>query len=159
MRRCRYFTVVLAVAVCMPALAQSADPEPAKQAVQKGKAYFDKGDFDAAIDSFSEAIRLDPHNADAYANRGRALIRSNLEKALADCDEATRLNPKLASAYSTRSVIYAVKRNADKAISDASEAIRLDPNDPRGVCHPRLCFRIAWQVQGGNCQRYGSHSS
>ena len=50
----------------------AAPPEPAAEALKKGNACIEKEDFDAAIVAFSEAIRLDPKSAQAYAGRGRA---------------------------------------------------------------------------------------
>ncbi len=54
-----------------------------------------KGDFDKAIADFSEAIRLDPKDADAYFNRGRAYEKKGeTERARADFDQAKILGYK-----------------------------------------------------------------
>ncbi len=60
----------------------------------RGVTALEKGDNDAAIAQFTEAIRLDPGLASAYADRARAESRKNdLEKTLADSDAAIRLDP------------------------------------------------------------------
>ena len=37
--------------------------------LKNGKAILEKGDFDAAVSAFNEAIRLDPNCAQAYFQR------------------------------------------------------------------------------------------
>jgi tetratricopeptide (TPR) repeat protein len=58
-------------------VASSALPTPAidaKAPFNSGNAFFDKKEYDKAISAFTEAIRLDPNNALAYCNRGRAYV-------------------------------------------------------------------------------------
>ncbi len=51
----------------------------------------------------TEAIRLDPKNAMAYYNRGRAwYAKGEYDRAIADSTEAIRLDPKNAMAYYNR---------------------------------------------------------
>jgi tetratricopeptide (TPR) repeat protein len=100
-----------------------------------------KGEYDKAIADFTEAIRLDPKYALAYANRGAAYVnKGDSDKAIADCTEAIRLDPKYALAYANRGAAYGTKGETDKAIVELTEAIRLDPKDAevfnkRGVAH------------------------
>jgi len=59
--------------------------------------------FGVMIAAYTEAIRLEPNNADAYF--GRAVSheeRNELDLAVADYDQAIRLNPNYASAYNNR---------------------------------------------------------
>jgi tetratricopeptide (TPR) repeat protein len=61
----------------------------------RGFVWHDKGDLDRAIADYSEAIRLDPKQANAYRNRGNALReKGDLDRAIADLNEAIRLDPK-----------------------------------------------------------------
>jgi len=79
------------------------------QAFDEGVSCFDKGDYDAAIAAFTEAIRLDPTNAKAYGSRGRAYsLKREFEKAIADCTEAIRLDPRDADSYSFRGAANAI---------------------------------------------------
>ncbi len=60
----------------------------------RGVAYYFKGDYARAIESYDEAIRRDPSNARAYGNRGAALKRIGQgDRALTDENEAIRLDP------------------------------------------------------------------
>src|SRR5437016_1925492 len=68
--------------------------------VSRGAAYQFKFDYDQAIADYSEAIRLDPKNADIYSRRGTAYqLKSDYDRAIADYSEAIRLDPKNANIY------------------------------------------------------------
>ena len=59
-------------------------------------AWYDKKDYDKAIDDFTDAIRIDPKYATAYYNRGLVWkAKGDNDKAMADYDEAIRLDPTL----------------------------------------------------------------
>jgi tetratricopeptide (TPR) repeat protein len=111
MKRRKFWTVAFALLLTSD-IAVSADADAAKEAFQKGKGCFDKGEFDAAIAFFTEAIRLKPDHAEAYCNRGWAYTRKHdLDKALADCSEAIRLDPTLVLAHSVRGWTYGAMGN------------------------------------------------
>ena len=80
-----------------------------------------QGRLDTAIADFTEAIRLDPKNAETYSNRGWAYNRKgDHDTAIADCTEAIRLDPKMADAYGDRGWAYNEKGDYDTAIADCS---------------------------------------
>ena len=92
-----------------------------------GTAYTAKGDFDRALNDFTEAIRLNPANSNAYNNRGHAYrAKSHFDRAIADHTEAIRLDPSNANAYNNRGIAYRAKGDHDRAIADHTEAVRLD---------------------------------
>ena len=89
---------------------------------------FDKRDFDSSIAHFTDAIRLDPKNAELYGSRGTAYgVMGANGLALDDLTEAIRLDPKLAKAYRVRAMVYGNMGYNEAAIADFTEAIRLDP--------------------------------
>ena len=101
----------------------------AADAITRGNAAGNAGDFDKAIASYDEAIRLDPENVIAFINRGRTYYsKLDFERAIADYSGAIRLEPKYAVAFLVKGNAYADKRDYDRAIADYSEAIQLDPN-------------------------------
>ena len=70
------------------------------EATKQGNLLRDKGDFDGAIAAYTEAIRLNPENAQPYSSRGQAYLRKGeLDKAIADCNKAIQLDPMMAEAY------------------------------------------------------------
>jgi protein O-GlcNAc transferase len=63
-------------------------------AAQKGK-----GDLDAAIDSYKQALKIKPDFAEAYNNMGNALKdKGDLEAAIDSYQQALKINPVYAEA-------------------------------------------------------------
>ena len=65
----------------------------------QGKAYQDAKDYDRAIASYDQAIRLDPKFVYPYKNRGRAhQEKGDYEHAITDYDRAVQLDLETVSA-------------------------------------------------------------
>jgi len=61
----------------------------------QGTGLLREGQYDQAIALFSEAIEINPRNADAYHNRGLAYaLKGQLEKATSDLNKAIELDPR-----------------------------------------------------------------
>ena len=83
-------------------------------------------EHDKAIADYTEAIRLNPKDADAYYNRGLAYWnKGKFDKAIAEYTEAIRLNPKLAEAYYSRGFAYRNNGDLAKAEADFAKAKEL----------------------------------
>ncbi len=96
--------------------------------VNRGLAYLELQDYIAASIDFSEAIRLEPTNAQHYFYRGVALAKRGLaERAIASYDEAIRLNPNYAEAYFNRSVTNSQLGKSAEAARDRAKALQLNP--------------------------------
>jgi tetratricopeptide (TPR) repeat protein/serine/threonine protein kinase len=91
--------------------------------------YAGRGRTDAAIQAFTECVRLDPTFAEGFARRAtlRALKRDRAG-ALADLDEAVRLEPANPARYSARAAHFAQAGDRPRAIADYTEVIRLLPD-------------------------------
>ncbi|MDR2717539.1 MAG: tetratricopeptide repeat protein [Treponema sp.] len=86
--------------------------------------------YEQVIADYTQAIRLNPNDAIAYANRGNAYSdKSDYDRAIADYTQAIRLNPNYTIAYANRATAYIGKSDLDRAITDYNQAIRLDPNN------------------------------
>ena len=87
------------------------------------------GNYDKAIATLSEAMRLNPNDQGlASFKRGIAYgSKGDYERAIADFSETVRLDPKSVLAFRNRGLAYDKKGDYDRAIADFSEAIRLDP--------------------------------
>jgi tetratricopeptide (TPR) repeat protein len=86
----------------------------------------DKGDYNKAVDDFTESIRLDPKDAKAFYHRGMAYWRKlEYDKTIADQTEAIRLDPKDPMAYYSRGMAYFVTDKKDKAELDFKKSRKL----------------------------------
>jgi Flp pilus assembly protein TadD len=121
---------------------------------KQGMLFANRGDYEKAIDEFSESIRLHPESAAAYILRGKALMASisdvdnrredfnslrfrqlkrevsteRIDEATADYTKVIELNPNDAQAYKCRGDAYSNKDNKVQAQKDYNRAMELDPN-------------------------------
>ncbi len=108
----------------------------------RGAARLDKASRDRAavpeeaIADLNEAIRLDPNDAEAYAQRSRAWVwKEDDDRAIADANRAIELKLQDSDVYLARGCAWLDREQFAKAIADFSEAIRLDPDDPVPYSH------------------------
>jgi tetratricopeptide (TPR) repeat protein len=99
--------------------------------IDNGYERYFKGEYDTALAEFTEALRLDPQSADAYAGRGNVYYTGNIAqtdyaRGEAEYAHAVRLNPTFA-AYSRGIKYYREENKYDQAIAEFTEAIRTDP--------------------------------
>jgi tetratricopeptide (TPR) repeat protein len=113
--------------------AAKADNEPQARysaLVSQGDTDANTGNYDRAIATLSEAIRLNPSGALAFYSRGMVYgKKGDYDRAIADYDEAIRFDASDSLAFINRGLAYERKGENDLAIADYNEAIRLDPND------------------------------
>lgn len=95
---------------------------------QRGIAHYDIKQFDQAIADYSEAIRLEPQNAEALNNRAwTKYISGRVSEALNDADAALNVTRDKAYVWDTRGHINEALGQLNAAISDYRKAIELDP--------------------------------
>jgi tetratricopeptide (TPR) repeat protein len=96
-------------------------------------------DLDKEIADYTQAIRINPNNVDAYNNRGIAYGRKgDYDRAIADFNQAIRLNSNYTEAYVSRGVAYHDKGDYDRAIADFNQAIRINPNYANARDNPEI---------------------
>jgi tetratricopeptide (TPR) repeat protein len=89
-----------------------------------------------AIDKYTDAIRANPNDAEAYFNRGIAhAVRNSYNdgddyESIEDFSEAIRLKPDFTEAYFKRGLAYSAcgYHHREETRADFSEAIRLKPD-------------------------------
>jgi tetratricopeptide (TPR) repeat protein len=104
------------------------------EGTQLAETYYDRGQkhringkLDAAIDDYTNAIRILPNWNFPYVARGHAYAKKGeFERAFADQDVAIRLEPTAVS-YVGRAMDLIEAGKLDRAIADLDEALRLDP--------------------------------
>lgn len=87
------------------------------------------GDYEGALASFTESIKLNAQDADAFYNRAYTHHSlGNYEAAVADYSQAIKLNSQFAYAYGNRCYAHYLMKNYGAAIEDCSKAVELQPN-------------------------------
>ena len=112
-----------------------------------GSTLRDRGEYCAAIERYSNAIRLNPQLPPAHNNRGNAYeALGKQELAIQDYSKAIELNPLYAGAYNNRGLAYVDKGDLDRAIRDYDRAIELN-----------LAFALAYCNRGLAYMKKGEH--
>jgi tetratricopeptide (TPR) repeat protein len=87
---------------------------------------------DEAIKHFRKAQRLQPDNANAYANEGLiALQQANPKRCIYLSDKALELNPKSLSALQNRSLGYLMERDFKRGFRDFYKTLGVDSREHR----------------------------
>ncbi|NYZ77510.1 tetratricopeptide repeat protein, partial [Candidatus Micrarchaeota archaeon] len=104
-------------------------PTDAKTYHQLGNDYYEKGDYDRAIENYNMAILLNPVFSEAYFNRALSYYQlKNFEKSVSDYTKAIELDPHNPIIYNNRGDAYYRKQDFQSAIKDYDKAINLNPN-------------------------------
>eukprot|EP01126_Amoeba_proteus_P000576 TRINITY_DN10163_c0_g2_i2.p1 TRINITY_DN10163_c0_g2~~TRINITY_DN10163_c0_g2_i2.p1 ORF type:complete len:319 (+),score=85.13 TRINITY_DN10163_c0_g2_i2:616-1572(+) len=105
-----------------------------KRLKAQGTEQFRNKDFEAALESYSQAVQIDATNAGfnspLYYNMG--LIKHNKgddTEALKDLDRAIQTNPEYTKAYKLRAQINTKLGNYQEAVSDYHEASTREPDN------------------------------
>lgn len=89
-----------------------------------------KGEYDLAVNDYNKAIELNPKDAIAYLNRGRAFHnKTNYDLAIADFNKVIEINPKELSAYLNRGDAFEKKGNPQQALGDYKKVVEIDANN------------------------------
>ncbi len=85
-----------------------------------------QGDYQGAITDFTEVVRQNPNEVEAYYNRGIAYAKiDNYREAIADFNQALNLNQKIADIYVERAKVHLALGNREAAIADLKVAKKL----------------------------------
>jgi tetratricopeptide (TPR) repeat protein len=105
-------------------------PETAVARNNAGLGLWQRGEWGAAIEAYSSALKLDPKLHAAYYNRGQCyLAQGQLDPALADIEASLRLNPHFIEAFALRAHIWTQRAKYDCALADLNQALQLAPNN------------------------------
>jgi tetratricopeptide (TPR) repeat protein len=116
----------------------------AQELFTQGLEKYKAGDYQGAIATFTQAIRLNPKVAEVYVARGNAYYdQGDKQTALKDYNQAIGVNPNYAAAYVERGNARDDLGDRKAAIEDYNQAIRLNPNlaeayDNRAITYIRL---------------------
>ncbi len=95
---------------------------------RRGNAYASKGQFEYALDDYSEAIRLRSDLRDAYFNRAKTYEELDQPfQALQDYDQVLRITPTFAGALYLRAMIHLELGQDAEVLNDLNLAIKNSP--------------------------------
>lgn len=124
----------LLLAVGLTLLANVREGRTAAGYQQQGEMHLDKGEWDAAIEEFTEALDRDPRLWVAYLYRAEAYLQvDDLEAALVDFEAVIQAHPAAqyqAIAHTGRGRIYLFYGQPDQALAELDQAVLLDPSEP-----------------------------
>lgn len=125
-------TIRLGLALTLGAMPMLAAAATAESFVKRGNALLDPTDLSnltGAITAFSDALALDPENADAAFGRGYArMLKGDVSGAIADFSHAISLRPNSSEAYSNRGECRLRINDCDGAVADFDHCIKIQPN-------------------------------
>ena len=87
-------------------------------------------DYDQLIRDFTDDIRRNPKDSEAYRRRGNAEYeKEDQNRAIADFNRAIELDPKNHFAYWNRAWVHADKEEYEAAVKDMQKATELQPHE------------------------------
>lgn len=99
-----------------------------EEVMSLGKQHHDQNLFDEAVESYTQAISLDPSKAEAFDRRGTCRFKSNkFNESVSDFNKAIEIDSKNAEFYQHRALAYFSLRQFEPSISDMEQALTLNP--------------------------------
>lgn len=93
----------------------------------QGMHEFSEGNYEKAIQFFTEAIQMNPKSAILFTKRGQSYIKMNKPNAcIQDCTKALDLNCDSAAAFKFRGRAYRLLGEWEKAAHDLRQACKID---------------------------------
>jgi tetratricopeptide (TPR) repeat protein len=167
--------VIVLVIIVAFKIWQSNKSETADKYFNIGYDYSAMKQYQKAVESYNEAIKLKTNFSAAYYNRGVAHEHlGNFNQSLQDYEKVIELNPQDAGAYFGRGNAYNNIGNYNLAIQDYNKAIELNPrdgnyfnnrgnayfmqgnnnfgcHDAQKACEMRVCNGLEWAKNNGYC--------
>mgnify|MGYP000035028118 CR=1 FL=1 len=89
-----------------------------------------ENDHQGAIDLFTQVLKADPKNANAYSQRAICYLNlDQLDLSLSDMNKAVEYDPEYSFRYQSRGYLRARLKDYEGAIKDYEKAVELDPDD------------------------------
>ncbi len=100
----------------------------------KGNKEFKEGNYEKAVEYYTQALRKVKDMTTLWTNRAQAYIKlREYEKALKDCDWATRVDENCVKAYVHQGLAYLGLRRYNDAITSYEKAIQYDPKKESSI--------------------------
>jgi stress-induced-phosphoprotein 1 len=107
------------------------NPELASEAKTAGNKAFQDGDFPAAVEHYTEAIKRDPSDPAFLTNRAWAYIKLGCwPDAVKDCDAALEISAELPKAYLRKAQAQRLMKQDHKALDTLEKGLAALPGNP-----------------------------
>ena len=152
MKKNIYFIVAISVLFVFSFLAHADEKRNikpyAKAAVEKGWAYFDKGDLDTAFKRFHQATIIDPEFAPGYFGKAYVYsVQNKYDLAIENYRKTIELaKPPFSPAYSNLGLALLKKGQKDEGHKMLLKALEINPNDESA--HVNIALSYCEQKQG-----------
>ena len=134
------------------ALRLSRTPSTAGAFLDRGEAWFEKGETAKALADYEAGFKLKP--TDARSLNGRCFARARagqmLAGALVDCNAALDIEPRASGILDSRAFVHFRMGNYDKAITDYDRALKIDPDLAPSLYVRGLAKRAIGDRSGGD---------
>lgn len=98
--------------------------------IKLGDECFEKEQYQAAINNYNQALKLNCKDAETYYKRGFAHYHlEDYDKAIADYAQAIQINPYYGKVYTKIALARYHLGDYEGAIADYTQAIKMNPND------------------------------
>ena len=119
------------------------------QKLQEGWKFYAARNYQAAVQSFTDAINIFPRNAEGYFGRGTAYneLHEN-QKAIADYNQSIEIAPNFYT-YNNRGKANFELKNYSAALEDFNKALQVNPQDFTAyINRGKICFALKRFNQG-----------
>jgi tetratricopeptide (TPR) repeat protein len=100
-----------------------------KKAIIEGNRYVNIGKYEEAIESYDQALDMDPNYAIPWYNKGSVLdYLGKPEEAIESFDQALDIDPNYADAWNNKGIALGELGNYEEAIESFDQALDIDPN-------------------------------
>lgn len=120
----------------------------AEEWLSRGIVQTQRGQLDKALESYEQAVELNPSDTTALVNRG--LVKDELgdyEGAITDYSRAIELDPELTEAYYNRANTHHNQKQYALAIEDYSQAIAQSPEFAYGYVNRAINHELLGDVE------------
>ena len=140
-RTSQTLVTIAAITVAFTACATAVRP------MDRGVAYYNNGQYLAAIDQFNVAVREAPSSATAYNNRAIARVRiGDLTGAVEDYTRAIALAPYDPEVYFNRGNAFVAAGHYGHAVADFDRAVQISPAYARAWFNRGTAYSLLGQT-------------
>jgi tetratricopeptide (TPR) repeat protein len=98
--------------------------------------------FDAAIDGYKQALKIEPDFAEAYCNMGIALKnKGDLDAAIDSYQKALKIKPDFADAYYNMGIALRDRGDLEAALGSYQQAIKIKPDSAEAHCNMSIVLK------------------